>query len=107
MVIDDSNLRHLQELGIKDRLERMIYLADDRNVIAKFVNGNGFLRDKDGIKRTFLEAISKLKGSKATTWNNCSSMSLMQLYEQHYIEKLRKMSLLSMREKYVIPFISF
>ncbi len=31
----------------------MIYLADDRNVIAKFVNGNGFLRDKDGIKRTF------------------------------------------------------
>ena len=53
VVIDDSNLRHPQELGIKDRLERMIYLADDRNVIAKFVNGNGFLRDKDGIKRTF------------------------------------------------------
>ena len=35
VVIDDSNLRHPQELGIKDRLERMIYLADDRNVIAK------------------------------------------------------------------------
>ena len=47
------HLSRPQELGIKDRLERMIYLADDRNVIAKFVNGNGFLRDKDGIKRTF------------------------------------------------------
>ena len=53
VVLDDSNLRHPQELGVKERLERMIYLADDRNVIAKFVNGNGFLRDKDGIKRTF------------------------------------------------------
>ena len=46
-------VRKYLELGIKDRLERMIYLADDRNVIAKFVNGNGFLRNKDGIKRTF------------------------------------------------------
>ena len=39
VVLDDSSLRHPQELTVKERLERMIYLADDRNVVAKFVNG--------------------------------------------------------------------
>ena len=33
---------------MKERLERMIYLADDRNVAAKFVNGKSVSRDKDG-----------------------------------------------------------
>ena len=43
VVLDDSSLRHPQELTVKERLERMIYLADDRNVVAKSVP-----RDKDG-----------------------------------------------------------
>lgn len=51
VVLDDSNLRHPQELNVKDRLERMIYLADDRNVIAKFVNGNVILKDKEPEER--------------------------------------------------------
>ena len=33
---------------MKERLERMIYLADDRNVAAKFVNGKSVPRNKDG-----------------------------------------------------------
>ena len=33
---------------MNERLERMIYLADDRNVVAKFVNGKSVPRDKDG-----------------------------------------------------------
>lgn len=48
VVLDDSSLRHPQELIVKERLERMIYLADDRNVVAKFVNGKSVPRDKDG-----------------------------------------------------------
>ena len=32
---------------MKERLERMIYLADDRNVAAKFVNGKSVVSDKD------------------------------------------------------------
>jgi hypothetical protein len=33
---------------VKERLERMIYLADDRNVAAKFLNGKSVVSDKDG-----------------------------------------------------------
>lgn len=50
VVLDDSNLRHPQKLTVKDRLERMIYLADDRNVVAKFVDGKNIPRDKDGVE---------------------------------------------------------
>ena len=45
VVLDDSNLRHPQMLSVKDRLERMIYLADDRNVIAKFIDGLNILEE--------------------------------------------------------------
>lgn len=40
VVIDDSSIKHPQELNVKERLERIIYLADDRNILAKFVDGN-------------------------------------------------------------------
>ena len=40
VVLDDANLDHPQELNLHERLERMTYLADDRNVYAKFVDGN-------------------------------------------------------------------
>ncbi len=39
VVIDDMSLKHPQELDVKERLERLVYLAEDRNITAKFVNG--------------------------------------------------------------------
>ena len=40
VVLDDSLLDHPQELSLRARLERCIYLADDRQVFAKYVAGN-------------------------------------------------------------------
>ncbi|MEG1741903.1 MAG: amidohydrolase family protein [Acetivibrio sp.] len=39
VVLDDNNLLHPQELNVKERLERMIYLSDERNVVGKYVAG--------------------------------------------------------------------
>lgn len=39
VVIDDASLTHPQELSIKERVERVIYLSDDRNITKKFVAG--------------------------------------------------------------------
>lgn len=39
VVIDDSSIRHPEKLNLKQRVERLLYLAQDENVIAKFVNG--------------------------------------------------------------------
>ena len=39
LVLDDTTLRHPQELSVHDRLERFIYLSDDRNMTAKYVQG--------------------------------------------------------------------
>lgn len=39
VILDDRNLPHPQELSIKQRLERLIYLCDERNIISKFVAG--------------------------------------------------------------------
>lgn len=43
VVLDDSALSHPQPLSVRARLERMIYLADDRQIRAKFVNGRQIL----------------------------------------------------------------
>lgn len=40
VIIDDSSLRHPQPLSVSDRLERLIYLAEDENIVAKFVAGH-------------------------------------------------------------------
>ena len=40
LVLDDSSLPHPQELSVKQRLERLIYLSDDRHIVDKFVFGN-------------------------------------------------------------------
>lgn len=40
VVLDDSNIQYPQELSVKERVERMIYLSDDRNVCEKYVAGN-------------------------------------------------------------------
>ena len=39
VVLDDSSLFHPQPLDLRSRLERAVYLADDRNIFAKFVAG--------------------------------------------------------------------
>ena len=39
VVMDDSNLKYPQPLTVGERLERLIYLSDDRNVAAKYVAG--------------------------------------------------------------------
>lgn len=39
VVLDDSRLPHPQELSVQQRLERMIYLSDDREIYAKYVAG--------------------------------------------------------------------
>ena len=39
VVLDDSNLDHPQPLPVRSRLERIVYLADERNVHAKYVAG--------------------------------------------------------------------
>lgn len=39
VVLNDSRLKHPQELSVKDRLERLIYCSDNRDIEAKYVRG--------------------------------------------------------------------
>ena len=39
VVLSDENLPHPQEISIKERLERIAYLGDDRNVLHKYIAG--------------------------------------------------------------------
>ena len=39
VVLDDTRIVHSQNLDVRARLERMIYLADEREVRAKYVRG--------------------------------------------------------------------
>ena len=39
VVLDDSRLIHPQKMSVEQRIERMIYLADEREVYAKYVAG--------------------------------------------------------------------
>lgn len=39
VVLEDKRLIHPQEMEVEQRLERMIYLADEREVYAKYVAG--------------------------------------------------------------------
>ena len=39
VVLDDTTLEHPQELSLRARLERCIYLADERHIAAKYVAG--------------------------------------------------------------------
>ena len=39
VVLDDSALRHPRELSVRERLERIIYLGDDRHIAAKYIGG--------------------------------------------------------------------
>ncbi len=40
LVLDDSRLKTPLKFGVKDRLERFLYLSDERDLRAKFVAGN-------------------------------------------------------------------
>lgn len=39
VVLDDTSLKHPQPLSVKERLERFLYLSDDRNLAAKYIAG--------------------------------------------------------------------
>lgn len=39
VILDDTNLPHPQTFTSKQRLERLVYLSDDRNIIGKYVSG--------------------------------------------------------------------
>lgn len=39
VVLNDESLRHPQPLDVKDRLERFIYISDERHIDAKYVAG--------------------------------------------------------------------
>ena len=39
VVLDDSTLKHPQELSVRERLERIIYLSDNQHIVAKFISG--------------------------------------------------------------------
>lgn len=43
VVLDDRRLRSTRALTLKERLERVIYLSDDRDVAGKFVQGRRVL----------------------------------------------------------------
>ena len=39
LVLNDESLKHPQPLSLKERLERFIYLSDERHIDAKYVAG--------------------------------------------------------------------
>ena len=39
VILDDANIPTTLDLNTKQRLERLIYFSDDRNVVGKYVNG--------------------------------------------------------------------
>lgn len=43
VVLDDAALVHPQELSLRARLERLLYLSDDRQIAAKYVRGTKIL----------------------------------------------------------------
>ena len=43
VIIDDSALASTDMIGIRDRLERVVYLSDDRHIAGKFVRGAAVL----------------------------------------------------------------
>ncbi len=45
LVLDDSRIRHPQELSVRERLERLIYLSGECHIAAKFVNGRIIFRE--------------------------------------------------------------
>ena len=40
IVLDDSDIKHPQLLSLEERLERVIYLSDDRHIKSKYIDGN-------------------------------------------------------------------
>ncbi len=39
LVIDDSSLSHINDLTIEERIQKFIYIGDDRNIIERYVRG--------------------------------------------------------------------
>lgn len=43
VVLDDSSIKTPLRLAVKERLERLVYLAEDKHIVAKFVGGKKIL----------------------------------------------------------------
>lgn len=43
IVLDDSSIKTPLRLAVKERLERLVYLAEDKHIVAKFVGGKKIL----------------------------------------------------------------
>ena len=39
VILDDKNLDHPQQINTHERLERVVYLGDERNIVHKYVRG--------------------------------------------------------------------
>ncbi|MEF2878453.1 MAG: amidohydrolase family protein [Blautia sp.] len=48
VVIDDGKISHGDRLSVKERLERLVYLAEDGQITAKYIKGRQVLDTKDG-----------------------------------------------------------
>lgn len=46
VVVDDRRLATTRALTVRERLERVVYLSEDRDVAAKFVQGRQVLPDE-------------------------------------------------------------
>lgn len=46
LVIDDTNIRDLNDRSLNERLERFIYIGDDRNIVDRYVAGNKLAEPK-------------------------------------------------------------
>ena len=46
VVLDDARLEHPQPLSIRQRLERIVYLGDEREVYAKYVSGSKIFSER-------------------------------------------------------------
>lgn len=46
VVLDDSNIVSVKDVSVKERLERMIYLSDEHNILDKYVAGSRTLEGK-------------------------------------------------------------
>ncbi len=39
VILDDASIKHPQKLEVRERLERLLYLAQDNHIVAKFIDG--------------------------------------------------------------------
>ncbi len=46
VIVEDISLKHPQKLDLRQRLERLIYLAEDKNIVGKYVAGSNVFEER-------------------------------------------------------------